>query len=30
MHQTLLQLDLPNLVDSGEADAEKLKQISAR
>ena len=30
VHQYLLQLDLPNLVDSGEAEVEKLRQVSAR
>ena len=31
MHKTLLsQVDLPNLVDTGENDWEKLKQLSAR
>ena len=30
VHSELLQLDLPNLVDPGEAEAEKLKQVTAR
>lgn len=29
VHSELLQLDLPNLVDPGEAEAEKLKQVTA-
>ena len=29
-HSELLQLELPNLVDSGEAESEKLKQVTAR
>jgi len=28
-HSELLQLELPNLVDSGEAESEKLKQVTA-
>lgn len=29
-HSELLQLDLPNLVDNGEVESEKLKQVTAR
>lgn len=29
-HSELLQLELPNLVDSGETESEKLKQVTAR
>ena len=30
VHSTLLQLELPNLVDNGEAEGEKLKQVTHR
>ena len=30
VHQCLLGLELPNLVDSGEADSEKLRHVSTR
>ena len=29
-HSELLQLDLPNLVDTGEVESEKLKQVTTR
>ena len=30
VHSALLQLELPNMVDSGEAEGEKLKTVTQR
>lgn len=30
MYSTLLQLDLPNMVDNGESEGEKLKAVTHR